>query len=146
MGDVPGRAFDEAIPVVITDKPDAARLAEVVRGLEESGATLERIGKVLGAMVHGRAIDENGDDREGVRVSPREQAAAVRLALEVQGLMKKRVEQTNENVLRLRLDRANVGAGEIAGINGRLLRELSPTARDEVLRLLGPVKAERHGE
>lgn len=136
------RYWKAQIPIVMTVGSED-RTAEVVKGLEAAGATLEQLGRTLGHMMQGKAIDEHGDEREGVTVQPKEQLQALRLAAELQGLITKKTEQKNETVTRIRMEREQGGSGEIAGIAGSVLRKLSGPARDELIKLM---EAETHVE
>lgn len=136
------RYWQAEIPISLA-VGDKDRVAAVVRGFEKAGATLEKLGETLGMLMQGKAIDEFGDEREGVTVLPKEQLQALRLAAEIQGLITKKTEQKNETVTRLRVERAAQGSGEIAGIAGNVLRRLSGPARDELLAALESANVEQ---
>lgn len=130
------KPYHPPIQISLTADPDREKLERVIRGLEESGATLECVGRIAGSLMQGKAIDANGDEREGVTVTAREQLTAVRLVAELRGLITKKTEQKNETVMKLRLDRQRQEGGEL----GEVLRRLPSEKRDELLALLGAPK------
>jgi len=107
-------------------------LSAVLEGLDASGATLARIGEVLGGLVQGEAIGADGKKRIQ-RVDARTQAMAVKTALELRGLLTKRVALEGNIVHRHRATRAALGAGDLAGIDAATLKALPAPVRDRLI-------------
>lgn len=122
------------------DNDEREKYEALFRGMDAAGATLERAGYVLGKLALGVSVDANNEAREGVVVDPRTQAIAMRLVMDLRGMIRRRLELTADVVARHRIERAQLGSGEIAGIPAAAIRALPVEVREELL-----TKLEIHG-